>query len=133
MYSNVFILFSVAFFSLCHQKYQKYGGSFDVNFIKRHSNFCDYFIFFIKMHINENANYLLIAFAKPNLESKISISIKMEEFLYAEISIYSCAGFLFYLFEDFLQRYSTEDRVRRFFSKMFEDFLQKQIESICNK
>ena len=55
----------------------------------------------------------------------------MEDFLDAEISI---AGVLIYLFEDFLQRFSTEDRVRKFFSKTFEDFLQNQKNAgICIK
>ena len=55
---------------------------------------------------------------------KLTIPIKMEDFFDAEISIYSRAGFFIYLFEDFLQRFPIKPRVRRFFSKMFEDFLQ---------
>ena len=47
-------------------------------------------------------------------------------FFNVEISIYTSARFLIYLLEDFLQRISTEDRVRRFFSNMFEDFLQNK-------
>ena len=50
----------------------------------------------------------------------------MADLFDAEISIYSHAEFFIYLFEDFLQRFSTEERVLRFFSKMFEDFLQNK-------
>ena len=50
----------------------------------------------------------------------------MENFFNAEISIYSRVGFFIYLFEDFPQRFSTEDFVRRFILKMFEDFLQNK-------
>ena len=56
----------------------------------------------------------------------IYIPVKMKDFFNAEISIYSRAEFFIDLFEDFLQRFSTEDRVRRFFSKMFEDFIQNK-------
>ena len=56
---------------------------------------------------------------------KYPFLLKWKDFFIAEISIYSRAEFLIY-FEDFLQRFSTEDRVRRFFSKMFEDFLQNK-------
>ena len=48
----------------------------------------------------------------------------MEDFFNAEISIYSRAEFFIYLFEDLYKDFLMKPRVRRFFSKMFEDFLQ---------
>ena len=45
---------------------------------------------------------LLENFKQINIANYI-IPIKMEDFFNAEISIYSCAGFYIYLFEDFLQ------------------------------
>ena len=58
----------------------------------------------------------------------------MEDFFYAEISIYSRAEFSNIcskiLYKDFLMK----PRVRRFFSKMFEDFLQNtENAGICMK
>ena len=52
----------------------------------------------------------------------------MEDFLNSEISIYSRAEFFihFYLFEDLYKDFLMKPRVRRFFSKMFEDFLQNK-------
>ena len=50
--------------------------------------------------------------------SKLFIPIKLEDFFDAEISIYSRMEFLIYVFEDILQRFSTEERVRRC-SKIF--------------
>ena len=55
---------------------------------------------------------------------KIYIPIKMEDFFNAEISIYSRTEFFIYLFEDLYKAFLMKTRVRRFFSKMFEDFLQ---------
>ena len=49
----------------------------------------------------------------------------MEDFFNAEIFIYSRAEFSIYLFEDLYKDFRVKPRVRRFFSKMFEDFLQK--------
>ena len=51
----------------------------------------------------------------------------MEDFFNAEISIYSRAEFFIYLFEDLCKDFLMKPRVRRFFSKMFEDLLQKKI------
>ena len=50
----------------------------------------------------------------------------MEDFFNAEISIYSRAEFFIYLFEDLYKDLLMKPRVRRFFSKMFEDFLQNK-------
>ena len=54
----------------------------------------------------------------------MDIHIKTEDFFNAEISIYSRAEFFNYLFEDLYKDFLMKPRVRRFFSKMFEDFLQ---------
>ena len=51
------------------------------------------------------------------------IPIKMEDFFNAEISIYSRAEFFIYLCEDKYKDFLMKPRVRRFFSRMFEDFL----------
>ena len=48
---------------------------------------------------------------------KRAFPLKWRIFFHAEISIYSRAGFFIYLIEDFLQRFSTEDRVCRFFEQ----------------
>ena len=59
-------------------------------------------------------------------DAEISIPIKMEDFFNAEISIYSRAKSFIYLFEDLYKDFLMKPRVRRFFSKMFEDFLQNK-------
>ena len=58
--------------------------------------------------------------------AEISIPIKMEDFFNAEISIYSRAEFFIYLFKDLYKGFLMKPRFRRFFSKMFEDFLQNK-------
>ena len=63
---------------------------------------------------------------KPFILMGMLIPIKMEDFFNAEISIYSRAEFFIYLFEDLYKDFLMKPRVRRFFSKMFEDFLQKK-------
>ena len=57
---------------------------------------------------------------------EIPIPIKMKGFLNLEISIYSHVGFFIYLFEDLYKDFLMKPRVRRFSSKMFEDFLQNK-------
>ena len=57
----------------------------------------------------------------------MSIPIKMEDFFYAEISIYSRAEFFIYLFEDFIQRFSNETPCPLIYLKDVRRFSTKHI------